>query len=280
MSQRSGQSAEGEVEQREELVRVYTDIVMQYRHDEEELINSQSPRVLTDRLVRQDALFRRVKTPSTMAHDCEGLSRLMKITVSQTNAVNLYPKSLNLQNVRSNLVARFGGGVLDLEALGDWSLRHSRVLPAATTFLFGLGQFQPIQRTRTQRPRLQEDPIEDARAVDQRELSDGRANQLLMRAKSLCDRLKRVGDTPLARAITTPVSFAQTVQNAFDFSHLVRDGRAGLQLVNDCVVATAKVDRLPHGDRRQQCVVHLRQSDYQRFIEDPATKDQLLGTDD
>jgi hypothetical protein len=280
MSQRASQGPEEEAEQREELVRVYTDMVMQYRQEEEELINSQSPRALTDRLVRQDALFRRVKTPSTMAHDCEGLSRLMKITVSQSNAVNLYPKSLNLQNVRSNLVSRFGGGVLDLGALGDWSLRKSRALPAATTFLFGLGQFQPIHKARTQRVRTEKDPVEDARSVDQRELSDGRANQLLMRAKNLCEKLKKVGDTPLARAITTPVSFAQTVQNAFDFSHLVRDGHAGLQLVNDCAIATAKVDKLPHGDRRQQCVVHLRQSDYQRFIEDPARKGQLLGTDD
>jgi hypothetical protein len=280
MSQRASQGPEEEAEQREELVRVYTDMVMQYRQEEEELINSQSPRALTDRLVRQEALFRRVKTPSTMAHDCEGLSRLMKITVSQSNAVNLCPKSLNLQNVRSNLVSRFGGGVLDLEALGDWSLRKSRVLPAVTTFLFGLGQFQPIHKARTQRVRTQKDPVEDARSVDQRELSDGRANQLLMRAKNLCEKLKKVGDTPLARAITTPVSFAQTVQNAFDFSHLVRDGHAGLQLVNDCAVATAKVDKLPHGDRRRQCVVHLRQSDYQRFIEDPARKGQLLGTDD
>jgi hypothetical protein len=146
--------------------------------------------------------------------------------------------------------------------------------------LFGLGQFQPIRKTRTQRAPSQKSPIEDARAVDRRELSDGRTNQLLMRAKNLCEKLRKAGDTPFARAITTPVSFAQTVQNAFDFSHLIRDGRAGLQLVNECVIATAWVDRLPHGDRRQQCIVHLRHSDYQRLIDDPVRNSQFLATDD
>jgi hypothetical protein len=279
-SQPASQRSEGErdePERRVELVRDYANIVQELRQSEEQLINSQSPSALTERLERQNRLFARVKTPTTMAHDCDGLSRIMRITVSQAAAVNLYPRSLNLQNVRASLVRRFGAGALDLEALGDWALRRSRVAPAGTAFLFGLGQFHPAPRARTQRARTQRDAPEEARAVDQRELGEGRANQLLVRARGLCDRLKRAGATPLVRAIATPVGFAQTVQNAFDFSHLVRDGRAGLRLISGCVFATAEVELMQQGDRRHQCVLHLRQSDYQRCVDDPETKAQLIG---
>jgi hypothetical protein len=51
-----------------------------------------------------------------MAHDCEGFSRIIKTAVSQANAVKLFPKSMNLHKIGSNMVAEFGEGVLDLES--------------------------------------------------------------------------------------------------------------------------------------------------------------------
>jgi hypothetical protein len=264
-------------ENRTELVRSYANIVLELHREEDRLVNSQSPRILTQRLEEQNRLFAQVKTASTMVQDCEAVRRIVKITASQVAAVNFSPKSINLQNVRMSLVRKFGGGVLNLEQLGEWSLRKSRVPGTATPFLFGLGEFQPIQRMRSQHPRAQKDAVNAPRAVDQSELSTGRANQLLTRARDLYDKLKRAGSMPLATVIAAPVGFAQTIQNAFDLSHLVRDGKVGLKLVGTCVVATADVKHLQPGAKRHPCILHLCQSDYQKYIEDPEMKEKLLG---
>jgi hypothetical protein len=269
MSQRLTEPDE-DPEKRIELLHDYSAMSMTLYKEEENLISSQSPHLLTEHLLRHENLFQHVKTPSTMTRDCEGVSRIMKTAVSQANAVNLCPKSLNLQNLRANIVNQFGQGSLDLEALGDWSLRKSRVAVPATIFLFGLGEFQPSQRARQARARSQKEKLEAAKDVNQKDSeADVHGNRLLARARTLCDKLRTKGDTLLGNAITTPSSFAQTVQNAFDFAHLVRDGKVGLTVVEAKVLATAKVEALAQAARRQQCVLHLRQTDYQRFIEDP-----------
>ena len=66
---------------------------------------------------------------------------------------------------------------------------------------------------------------------------------------------------------------------AFDFAHLIRDGKVGLHVVNDCVLATARVDEMPKGERRQQAVLHLRQTDYQTIMEDPEARDMCSGNE-
>lgn len=263
-----------------ELIRGYEEAAAQLREKEDVLMNTPSVRPLTEALQKHEELFKCVKTASTMARDCAGVHRIVKITAQQTQSVNLCPKSMNIQNVRANLFAKFGQNPINLEKLGEWSLRKSKTAPPATSFLFGLGQFQPVQRVRTQRQRTQRDELQEMKAVDHKEAPEDRTNQLITRAKSLCDRLKKRGETPLARAITTTESFAQTVQNAFDLSHLIRDGKVGLQLVNECVVATATVGNMQQAERRQQAVLHLRQSDYQRLIENPSTQGMLFDNDE
>ena len=280
MSQHHSQRlSQDDKEDRVELIRGYTEIESRLRQDEEKLINAQTPRPLIEELIRHEQLFPRVKSASTMARDCAGINRVVKIAATQTQTVNLCPKSMNLQNLRSNLFGKFGQNPLDLAKLGEWAIRRSRVAPPCGPFLFGLGQFQPVQRTRTQKARSQQDELQEMKAVDQREQTETRTNQLLSRAKNLCEKLRQSGETPLARAIATPNGFAETVQNAFDFAHLIRDGKVGLHVVNDCVLATARVDEMPKGERRQQAVLHLRQTDYQTIMEDPGARDMCSGNE-
>lgn len=282
MSQ-GNRAASGELQEEKEptleLLREYEEQVAKLIENEEALINSTSVRPFIDALQKHEELFKSVKTASTMVRDCAGVNRIVKMAAQQTQCVNLCPKSMNLQNVRSNLFARYGQNPIDLEQLGEWALRKSKTAAPATSFLFGLGQFQPVQRVRTQRQRAQRDELQEMKAVDQKATPEGRTNQLLTRAMNLCDKLKRRGETPLARAITSSESFAQTVQNAFDLSHLIRDGRVGLQVVDECIVATAKVDGMQQGERRQQAVLHLRQSDYQKLMENPSTQGMLFDNE-
>ncbi|KAH0792301.1 Nse4 C-terminal-domain-containing protein [Histomonas meleagridis] len=194
---------------------------------------------------------------------------ITSIAVSQAASVNLSPTSVNLANINNNILTKYAapGGSIDFEALGEWALRKSKVVPPATSFLFGLGKFEQVRKERAKTQRAPKDVIAEIKSVDAKQMDERRSNQLLSRARKLCDKLKQKGNTPISQVITTPLSFAQTVENAFDLAHLVREGKVGIQLSSNCVLATANVDELEKSPNRRQCVLHLRQTEYKKLIE-------------
>ena len=68
----------------------------------------------------------------------------------------------------------------------------------------------------------------------------------------------------MTRFIATKDGFSQSVENAFELSHLVRDGRVGLVSNNGVVVATTNIESSSN-DRRKQCVLHLRDIDFKKL---------------
>lgn len=201
---------------------------------EQQLLISQSPKQLTQIMKRTDDLFNQVETPSAMTQDCDTFKSITQIAVSQIASINIGLRSVNLANVSTKLFNRFGeGDTLNWEKLGEWGLRYSRVAPIPPRFLFGLGEFHVIHRERKQGQRSQKDVIENQKSVQSVENNENKENKLLKRARALCDRLKKNGEIPLSQVITTPIGFAQTVENAFDVAHLVRDGKVGLEKKND-----------------------------------------------
>ena len=95
MSQHHSQRlSQDDKEDRVELIRGYTEIESRLRQDEEKLINAQTPRPLIEELIRHEQLFPRVKSASTMARDCAGINRVVKIAATQTQTVNLCPKAV------------------------------------------------------------------------------------------------------------------------------------------------------------------------------------------
>lgn len=63
----------------------------------------------------------------------------------------------------------------------------------------------------------QKDTVNRVKTVNPREFSDSRANQLLIRARRLCEMRRKVGATTFVRAVKTPVGFGEIVQIAFHF---------------------------------------------------------------
>jgi hypothetical protein len=233
----------------------------------DDMIASQSPFVLREEVLQTDDIFRHGSSSTkTLTYDLENLGMITHMAVNQAVLVNLLPKSLNIQNIRSRLNNRFGTeeGNFKWAEFGDWALRRSRVVAPCTEFLYGLEQFHPKERVRTQRRPRDKDVVPDAKKVGEKQLNRNPDEGLLERAIELCKKLESNGDLPLGTAICSQ-SFNDTVQNAFDLSLLVHEGKVGLKLVNGRVMATARVDRkVEH--RRQQCVLHLNFDEHKELV--------------
>lgn len=249
------------------------------KENEEKIINSQSPRQLSQLLRKSDSLFEKITTPSSLTHDCATMVAITNIAVSQGAAINLCPASVNLPNVLSNLSTKFpdkrefDSGGMDFKAIGDWVLRRSRVVPPSTLFLYGLGQFKPVHKERNKTQRAPKDVIQESKSVGSKETDESRSSKLMSRARKLCEKLKEKGNTPVAVVISAPDSFSKTVENAFDLAHLVREGKIGIHSDNDKnILATVEDKKVQKCQERRQCILHLRQSDYQRMIENNELK--------
>lgn len=254
---------------RTKLINNLREIKTIVKENEEKIINSQSPRQLSQLLRKSDSLFDKISTPSSLTHDCAAMVAITNVAVSQGAAINLCPSSVNLPNVLSNMSSKFPDNVgnVDFRAFGEWALRRSRVAPPSTVFLYGLGQFKPVHKERTKTQRAPKDVIQESKSVGSKETDESRSSKLMSRAKKLCDKLKEKGKTPLSEVISAPDSFSKTVENAFDLAHLVREGKIGIHSDNDSVLATAEVRKVQKCQERRQCILHLRQSDYQRMMD-------------
>ena len=265
MSQKLTQSQV--VEQRTTLLNGYNQIRTQIQKREEQLINSQSPQKLTEMIISQNRLFENVNTPATLSHDCQTLNKITEIAVSQISAINLGPKSMTFANVRSQIMNKFSqGNNINWEAFGEFSLRRSKVAPRAVPVIYGLGEFQEIHRSRKVGVR-HKDVVGELQSVGNKDLSNVQSTHLLAKAVKLYNKLQNEGAIPLSKIMISEDSFGQTVENAFEFAHLVRDGKVGIQQQGNHVMATADTNGIGTSDRRQQCVLHLRQGDYKKVIE-------------
>ena len=249
------------------LINGYRLLVKKIEESNEEIILSQDPKLLTNYLVQNDGFFKSVRTPSTFARDCQTLRTITQTAVTQSSAVNLGPRPFTFNNVRNKMQQLFpNGDGFDWEAIGEWALRRGKTAPTSQPFLFGLESFEVKKKERAPTQRSKKDAVVEEQEVQNKDMSQAiGANQLLQRAKKLHDKLKQTGDLPVTRVIATSGGFSQSVQNAFELSHLIRDGKVGLHSEHGTVIATANVQSTQAGDRRKQCVLHLRDIDFKKL---------------
>lgn len=250
------------------LLQDYRQLSKELHDTSEEIIMSQNPKMLTNYLEKNDTYFQGVRTPSTFAKDCETLRTITETAVTQSSNVNLGPRPFTFNNVRQKMMTLFPDGTtVNWDAVGEWALRRSLTAPNSVPFLFGLEKFEVKKKERAPTQRSKKDVIQEEQMVKNKDMSQAIADQLLARARKLCDRLKKDGDMPVSKIIATKAGFSESVENAFELSHLVRDGKVGLHSENRRVVATANVEASKAADRRKQCVLHLRDVDYQRLLQ-------------
>lgn len=248
------------------IVQEYRRLAKKVEESNEAIIQSQDPKRLTELLTQNDDFFNGVKTPSTFAADCETLRVITETAVNQAYSVNLGPKPFTFNNVVSKMTSMYSNGdTLDWEAIGDWALRRGKTAPTVQPFMFGLESFEVKKKERAPTQRSKKDVIEQEQEVHNKDMSQAINNQLLARAKKLCEKLKQAGDMPVTKVIATKDGFSQSVQNAFELSHLVRDGKVGLNKDgHGKVIATANIQGPATNERRKQCVLHLRDIDFKK----------------
>jgi len=246
------------------------------REMKQDILNSQSPRFLTQMMEQSSNLFQRVNTTTTLSQDCKTLRKITKTAANQASCVNLGTHPFTIPNIQSKLMQHFPmKSTFDWEQIGTWVLRNSKTAPSISSFLFGLEKFEVVKKDRAIAQRSKKSSIEELQELGVKKKSteedkDERMKSLLARAELLCRKLKSKGPIPISQVITEGNTFEQCVENAYELSHLVREGRVAIQNSNQKIIANADLQGLKAKEGRKQCVLHLRDSDFLQYIENLA----------
>ena len=248
----------------------YRNITENIKLKKEEILNSQSPKTLTKIIEESQNLFQKVNEPITFIQDCKLLRKVTKTAVNQTSSVNLGSRPFSLNNLENKIKQNFfEENNFKWENLGEYFLKNSKTLPITIPFVYGLEKFEIIKKIRNnnnQKTRKNIETLQELEKKKQLNSNNERVKTLLSRAEQLCKKLENQGKVPLSKIIIENDSFIKCIENAFELSHLVREGRVAIQNNNKSIYATANVSDIKQSDRRKQCILHLRESDFEKYL--------------
>lgn len=193
-------------------------------------------------VVRADALYQNVSKPREQAVDGEVICKLTDHGLElaknmQSGGAACTPAALvarlKAQHVPGWNPQAQGANQAEAFQWDTFAVRIARFFrsPPAFTCMLGPLSIQAKERKAVVRQAKQKAPQHQTVQPDQVSTADnGDAKQQATdrNMKKMQSVLKNVGHTLLARLINNPRSFAQTVENLFTLSFLVRDGRAQL----------------------------------------------------
>lgn len=248
---------------------------------------------LVGQVTQADQLFLKVKNPGEATLDSSVLRNVSAISAQKARAMRLGSAAFDIDDFVARLVTFMGGcqhledawdaddgdaHERDEEAPLDWEriarkvLAKSRRVPV-TGFMLGPLSIEPKKRTQTKRQRAA-NAIEEERRPQQIQeedikRSDNETTKNVLLIKSI---LESTGPINLFRFIVNPNDFAQSVENLFYVSFLIRDGECAFEITDEgeprimlCEQPTFE-DRL-QGIQRQQIVMEFDMATWQRAIE-------------
>ncbi|TFL04824.1 Nse4 C-terminal-domain-containing protein [Pterulicium gracile] len=168
-----------------------------------------------------------------------------------------------------------GGMPLDWERLGRKALAKSRRVPTMD-FMLGPLSIEVKKRAITKRARQEKNTGEASKPQEIREEDIARSeNETSNNVRSLEKILEEMDDerVNLFRFVVNPNNFAQSVENIFYLSFLIRDGKVALELSDSgepelflCEPPTDE-DRMRNNLRKRQIVMEFDMATWQRSIE-------------
>ncbi|XP_065888332.1 non-structural maintenance of chromosomes element 4 homolog A-like [Dysidea avara] len=168
----------------------------------------------------------------------------------------------------------------DLERL-DWSRLGSKVCKTfrsapTVDFLYGGLEIEPMKQ-RVQRQRQKREPIGEAKkpreikqVEEEEEATTKDVSHLLTELRKACNES---GDNfvHFFEFLAHPTSFSQTVENIFHFSFLIKEGRAGVQVLDDqpYIFLPKNVDQAGQAQRpsTNQCIISLDMDSWKKITE-------------
>ncbi|KAF7361791.1 Non-structural maintenance of chromosomes element 4 [Mycena venus] len=215
-------------------------------------LNDYSAQQLTDQVKKADELFHKVKGPQEATLDSAFLLMASNMGAQKARAMKSGSGSFDVDDFVSKLVTFMGGakqlnvddsdsegedvnGVpLEWDRIGRKALAKSRRVPAMG-FMLGPLSIEQKKRKFTQRAKLEKDKADMRKPQEIKEEDIARAeNETTKNVVTLETILaEEEGPINLFEFVINPNDFAQSVENIFYLSFLIRDGKVALETQDD-----------------------------------------------
>ncbi|KIK67293.1 hypothetical protein GYMLUDRAFT_37377 [Collybiopsis luxurians FD-317 M1] len=246
---------------------------------------------LTDAVKRSDKAFSKVKNTSEATLDSSVLLQLTASHAQLARSLKSGSGAFDLDDYVAKLVTYMGGHKLDnqnpedpeaddalLDAPLEWdqigrrALAKSKRVPVVG-FMLGPLSIEQKKRAPVKRAKLEKNKADERKPQEIREEDIARSvNETTKNVATLESILTETGQINLFRFVINPQSFAQSVENMFYLSFLIRDGKVALDtdengepVIFGC--SQPSEEDYSEGLRKRQTVFELDMATWQHAIE-------------
>lgn len=245
---------------------------------------------LVQQIAQADELFSKVKNPTEATLDSTVLRNVSSISAQMARAMKLGSGAFDMDDFVNKLISFMGGRqrleenedgseieveeetTLDWDKIGRKALAKSRRVPV-THFMLGPLFIEQKKRSQVKRQKEEKVQEEERRPQEIKEEDIQRSdNETTKNVLIIKDILESTGPINLFKFIINPNDFAQSVENLFYVSFLIRDGECAFEITEEgdpmimlCEPPTME-DRL-QGVQRQQIVMEFDMATWKRAIE-------------
>ncbi|KAH7888403.1 Nse4 C-terminal-domain-containing protein [Phlebopus sp. FC_14] len=211
-------------------------------HDAEDLVGQ---------VAQADQLFAKVKNPTEATLDSSVLRNVSSISAQKARAMKLGSAAFDLDDFVSKLITYMGGRQrfedqedgsememeeapgLDWDRIGRKALAKSRRVPV-TGFMLGPLSIEQKKRTQVKRQKQNQAQEEERRPQEIKEEDITRSdNETTKNVLKIKDILETTGPINLFKFVVNPNDFAQSVENLFYVSFLIRDGECAFEITEE-----------------------------------------------
>ncbi|KAG8213635.1 Nse4 C-terminal-domain-containing protein [Butyriboletus roseoflavus] len=243
---------------------------------------------LAGQVAQADQLFSKVKNPTEATLDSTVLRNVSSISAQKARAMKLGSAAFDMDDFVSKLISYMGGrqrfedeedemqvvevGALDWDKIGRKALAKSRRVPVTGFMLGPLSTEQkkrgPIKRQKQEKAQAEERRPQEIKEEDIKR-SDNETTKNVLKIK---DILENTGPINVFKFIVNPNDFAQSVENLFYLSFVIRDGECAFEINDDgepivmrCEQPT--MDERAAGVHARQIVMEFDMATWKRAIE-------------
>ncbi|KAF9263266.1 hypothetical protein L218DRAFT_959284 [Marasmius fiardii PR-910] len=257
---------------------------------------------LIEGVKQSDEMFRHVKNPGEATLDSNILVRLT--TTAHQNARNLKSGSgdFDVDDFVSRLVTFMGGRKinkrnpafsddegddsdddtpLEWDKIGRKALAKSRRVPIVG-FMLGPLSVEQKKRAAIKRAKLEKNKADERQPQELKEEDISRSeNETTKNVTIIAKRLEEAGEVNFFRFVVNPNDFAQSVENMFYLSFLIRDGKVALETNEEgemmiFMCSQPSQEDFENGLRKRQLVLELNMETWRSAIEAFNLKEPMI----
>ncbi|KAI0051808.1 hypothetical protein FA95DRAFT_138999 [Auriscalpium vulgare] len=256
-------------------------------------INDYTTQQLLEKVHVADSLFGQVSAPQEATLDSAFLVTASNMGAAKARAMKAGGGAFDVDDFISKLITFMGGRrgepvdvvadsdveddggdtPLDWEKIGRKALAKSRRVPAMD-FMLGPLSVEQKKRAVGKRAKLEKNKADERKPQEMREEDIARSeNETTKNVLLIRERLvEQDGPVNLFRFIVNPTDFAQSVENLFYLSFLIRDGECALEIEEDgnpviFICEAPKDDDYAEGLKKQQLVLEFDMETWKAAIE-------------